>query len=856
MAATQKTHNTPLYRTALRRLRRRPFQYILFIVGVAIGVAMMVSIDLAGESASRAFQLSTDAITGKASHRLVSDGDGVSEDVYTQLRVEQGVAPAAPVVEGYVLVDELEGQLMRLVGIDLFAEPPFRDYFGGPGSSAGNFAAFLAQPNTAVLSQPVAEQFNLSLGDNLTVNINGAATTLQIVGLLEPSNDVNRRALGTVLFTDIANAQNILQMHGRLSHIDLILAEDTPPPSLIESLPTGVRIEIASARSNTIQQMTSAFELNLTALSLLALVVGMFLIYNTVSFSVIQRRPLFGILRSLGVTGDQLLRLILMEAAVLSLIGGLIGLALGVVLGRGMVGLVTQTINDLYFALNVQDVTIPISSLIQGLLLGVLAALAASAIPAWEAMQTTPATIMRRSTLEGKTRRLLPWLVLGWLVLVGVGLLLLRLPGSLITAFAGLFAVLFGFALLTPPVTAVLMQLVTPVSHKLLGVLGRMAPRDIVRSLSRTSIAIAALMVAVSVIVGVSIMIGSFRGTVELWLSDTLQADIFIATPRLTNSEIGGTLAPDVPDTAVNVPGVAWAVSAREIGLTLPDYNLPIDLIAVDGDVSNGNRQYLWLESSMAEAWEELLAGEGIFITEPLYQKENLSLPPPPITLATPSGEITLPVLAVTYDYTTDQGRVYMGQTLYRALWQDEAISTMGLFVEPNVEIDAVVAELQAIFNGRADVTVQSNKSVRDGALVIFDRTFAITAALQLLAIVVAFIGVLSALMSLQLERMRELGVLRATGMTVRQLWGLTLLETGLMGSLAGLLALPTGYVLAWILIYVINVRSFGWTLQMALDPAYFAQAFAIALVAALLAGIYPAYKLGQTVIATAVRQE
>jgi putative ABC transport system permease protein len=582
----------------------------------------------------------------------------------------------------------------------------------------------------------------------------------------------------------------------------------------------------------------------------------MFLIYNTVSFSVIQRRPLFGILRSLGVTGDQLLRLILMEAAVLSFIGGLIGLALGVVLGRGMVGLVTQTINDLYFALNVQDVTIPASSLLQGLLLGMLAALAASAIPAWEAMQTTPATIMRRSTLESKTRRLLPWLLLGWLVLVGLGILLLRLPGSLITAFAGLFSVLFGFALLTAPVTAVLMHLITPLSHKLLGVLGRMAPRDIVRSLSRTSIAIAALMVAVSVIVGVSIMIGSFRNTVEIWLSDTLQADIFVSPPRLTNSEIGGTLAADVRDTAVAVPGVAWAVSARELPITLPEYDLAADLIAVDGDVSNGNRQYLWLAGSMAEAWQKLLAGEGIFITEPLFQKENLSLPPPAITLATPAGERSLPVLAVTYDYTSDQGRIYMGQALYQELWQDEAISTMGLFLEPGYDVDAVVAEMQTVFNGRTDVIIQSNKSVREGALVIFDRTFAITAALRLLAVVVAFIGVLSALMSLQLERMRELGVLRATGMTVRQLWGLTLLETGLMGSLAGFLALPTGYVLAWILIYVINVRSFGWTLQMDLQPVYFLQAFGIALVAALLAGIYPAYKLGQTVIATAVRAE
>ncbi|HUM70643.1 MAG TPA: ABC transporter permease, partial [Chloroflexota bacterium] len=736
---------------------------------------------------------------------------------------------------------------------------PFRDYFGAPGQSVGGageaLGAFLAEPHTVILSEPVAARNGLELGDEVTVTVNGRTTPLRLVGLLTPSNEVNRRALGGLLFTDIANAQEILDMHGRLSHIDIILT-GAQAEALTPTLPPGVRLETAAARSNTIQQMTAAFELNLTALSLLALVVGMFLIYNTVSFSVVQRRPLFGILRSLGVTGDQLLRLILVEAAVLSLIGGLLGLVVGVILGRGMVRLVTQTINDLYFTLNVQDVTIPPQSLVIGLSLGILAAVGASLLPAWEAMQTTPATVLRRSTLEGKTRRLLPWLLIGWLILLLLGALLLRIPGSLITAFAGLFAVLFGFALLTPPLTAVLMPLITPLSTRLFGVLGRMAPRDITRSLSRTSIAIAALMVAVSVIVGVSVMIGSFRNTVEVWLNDTLQADIFIATPRLTNSEIGGTLAADVADTAVTTPGITWAVTARELPITLPAYDLATDLIAVDGDVSNGNRRYLWLAEDMPSAWAKLLAGEGIFITEPLLQRENLGLPPPPITIATPSGERTFPVLAVTYDYTTDQGRVYMGQSLYQGLWADETISTMGLFVDEGANVDDVVAELQARFNGRSDLTIQSNQSLRASALEIFDRTFAITAALRLLAVVVAFIGILSALMSLQLERAREWGVLRATGMTVRQLWGLTLLETGLMGSLAGLLALPTGLALAWILIYVINVRSFGWTLQMNLNPIFFAQAFVVALTAALLAGVYPAYQLGQMVVATAVREE
>lgn len=853
-----KQFDLPLWRTAWRRIRRRPFQYIIFILGVALGVAMMVSVDIASGSASRAFQLSTDAVTGRATHRIVGGANGLDEQIYIQLRVDEGIAPSAPVVEGYVLAEALGDQPLRLIGVDLFAEPPFRAYLAGQaGEDVGNITPFLAEPNTLIMADTLAEAYGVVLGDTILITANGETVPMRLVGLVQTTDDVNGRALSQILFTDIANAQDVFGMNGRLSHIDLIVNDEARLAEIQQLLPAGVQLEAAGARSNAIQQMTAAFELNLTALSLLALVVGMFLIYNTVSFSVIQRRPLFGILRCLGVTGMQLFRLILAEAAVLGFIGSLIGLALGVLLGRGMVTLVTQTINDLYFVLNVQAVTIPALSLVKGLVIGVAAAVLASAVPALEALRTPPQSTLRRSTIESKTRRLLPWLVFAWLVLVLAGMGLLFLPtDALFVAFAGLFAVLFGFALLTPPVTAVLMHMIGPVGSRLFGVLGRMAPRDIVRSLSRTSVAIAALMTAVSVVVGVSIMIGSFRQTVTLWLSDTLQADLYLSPPRVTASDNSGTLPADVVQIAESFPGVADTIFARQQDIVLPNSGRIVALVAANGDVSRGSRQFLWLADEQDAVWQQVLSGEGVLITEPYLRKEGISIPPGPIQLMTPAGSREFPVVGVYYDYTSDQGQVQIGLEPYRQLWEDEAISTMGLFLEPGFSADEVMEGMREKLNGRQDVLIQSNEGLREGALTIFERTFAITAALRLLAIVVAFIGILSALMSLQLERGRELGVLRATGMTVSQLRRLTLLETSLMGAIAGLLALPTGYLLAWILIFVINVRSFGWTLQMQLSADYFWQAFLISIGAALLAGLYPAWRSERMVIATAVRQE
>lgn len=848
----------PLWRTAWRRILRRPFQYILLILGVALGVAMMVSIDLANGSAGRAFQLSTDAVTGKTTHRIVNGPNGLDESVYNQLRTELGYPLAAPVVEGYLLAEQLGDQPMRLVGVDPFAEPPFRNYFNtGQTDFTRAITPFLAEPNTVIMSEALAEQYGLGLGDSLSLNDNGRTSTMQIVGLLNPADEASRRALSGLIFTDIATAQEVLKQPGRLSHIDLIIKDEAVIDQIKAMLPAGVTLETAAARSNAILQLSAAFELNLTALSLLALVVGMFLIYNTVTFSVVQRRKLFGILRALGVTGRQLFTLILAEAAVLSLIGAVIGLGVGVILGRGMVRLVSQTINDFYFVVNVQDISIPPFTLIKGLVIGIGAALLASVVPAWEASRTSPQSSLRRSAIESAAQKATQWLLLVFLLMSSGGVVLLSLKGvNLIITFVGLFAILIGSAFLTPSLTVYFMKLVTPLYGRLFGAIGRMAPRDIVRSLSRTSVAIAALMIAVAVIVGVSIMIGSFRGTVSQWLNNTLQADIYVSPPNLTAGRVTGTLPDDVEETIQDWPGVNRMVTAWHIDVLAVDLERPIEVVSVNGDISNGNRTYAWIEGSADDLWERLLAGEGIFVSEPYIIRENQPIPPPPVTLMTESGPEAFPVLAVFYDYSSDRGTVMMSQDLYSQWWSPLATTSAGLFIEPGQDANQITAALQDRFSGRTDVIVRSNQSVRINALDIFDRTFAITAALQLLSILVAFIGVLSALMSLQLEKTRELGVLRATGMTLRQLWQLTLLETGLMGAMAGLVAMPVGWVLAWILINIINRRSFGWTLEMNLQPEYFLQAFLVAVIAALLAGIYPALRLGNMVIATAVREE
>ena len=285
---------------------------------------------------------------------------------------------------------------------------------------------------------------------------------------------------------------------------DLILPGDTGAlaSEYRDLLPVGAQIVAVDARSGTIEEMTAAFRLNLMALSLLALVVGLFLIYNTMTFSVVQRRGLFGTLRCLGVTRGEVFVLVVSEALVVGVIGAFLGLGLGIVMGRGAVGAVTQTISDLYFVVTVQEIEIATTSLVKGALLGILATVLAAAPPAWEAASVPARAALSRSGLERKARRAVAWVAVGSLVLLALGLGLLAIStGNLAVSFAGTLAVIVAFAALTPLATTLLMRVATRPLGRIWGALGRMAPRDINRSLSRTSVAIAALMTAVSVIV-------------------------------------------------------------------------------------------------------------------------------------------------------------------------------------------------------------------------------------------------------------------------------------------------------------------------------------------------------------------
>lgn len=846
-----------LWNTGWRYLILHRWQTILMVLGIALGVAVMVAIDIANASAGRAFELSTEALTGKTTHQIFGGVGGVEERVYVDLRSQGWGLTIAPVISEFVSSPQLGNRALQLLGIDPLVDGSFRKYTNDlPAENVANLVSFLTKPGAVYISKGQSLLYGISPGDEISLEVQGITRKAFIAGVLDATDDLTQRTLDGLIIVDISTAQEFTGRLKRLDRIDLILPADVSDlqERIKTWLPSGLRLTLVEESKGAIEEMTAAFRVNLSALSMLALVVGLFLIYNTMTFSVVQRRTMFGTLRCLGVTKKEVFGLVLGEAFLVGLLGTAVGIAFGVMMGRTTIGLVTQTINDLYFTTTIQEVGIPIESLVKGGLIGLAATMITASFPAWEAASVPPKAALSRSGLETKAQKAVILVTILGLILIAAGLLAFNLPGNaLLFGFGGTFAIVVGFALLSVIAMVAILKFLRPFLGKTIGFLGKMAPRNLVNSLSRTSMAISALMVAVAVSVGVTIMIDSFRYTVTVWLDETLQGDIYVTAPGFTATVATTLIDPQTVSLLKTWPGASSVDTLRTVSVDSPQGF--IQLSATNNTRFGVERKYSQINISPEKVWGEMLAG-GVLISEPLANRLQTSGNNQLVELFTPSGPINFPIIGVFFDYSSSEGILFMAMDTYQKFWSDNGVTAIALRLNPDQVINQVTNQLQTSLPNNQRLLIRPNQVLRSNIMEVFDRTFAITAALRFLATIVAFIGVMNSLLLLQLDKQREAGILRAIGLSRHQLWWLTMLETGLMGLIAGMLAIPTGYVLSLILVEVINRRSFGWTLQLSLTPEVFLEALIIAVSAAILAGILPAWRIGRKLTIEVMRND
>lgn len=830
----------------LRPIVREKLRTLLTLLGIAVGVAVVVAIELSNQSAMRAFRESVDAVAGRANWQIASD-TGLDENVLLALQSfwPRGVR-FAPVIDAEGL---MAGDIpIRILAVDLLSDVHFRDYRYArisvqSGRDAGAVTQYLRlfADDSLVLPAPFAREHGLRLGSPVALDVGGHRKSLIVRGLLEatgPATAFN----GAIGVLDIATAQKAFGMTGRLTRIDLIVPESVSVGEIARVVPANARFERPSRRNERVEKMLMAFRLNLFALASVALLVGMFLVYNTVLISILRRRRDVGVFKTLGVSPGQIFAAFLGEGLVFGAAGSLLGIALGYVLASSILKLIGQTINALYIASKPEAITLTPGIVAMGATVGTLLSLLSALQPAIEAAGLRPNLLIRPGLQQrvgrSRTRLLAVLALLSFLVSAACT----RIPPAGGIAVGGYLAVLFvviGFSLLAPRMVTSASSLVTLPLRRVFGLVGQLASASIPASLRRTSISCAALSLATGMMVAIALMVGSFRETVRIWVDETVKSDLWLSPAHGLSIGDFAVFPAAISEDLARFPFIAAFERVRERNVTVGDSIVSVGGADFDVSTKYGNLPMTTHDSAGA-AMLRAVAINGAMISEPLATKRGLHVGDV-LTLPTANGIEHFPITGVYRDYSNDRGAIVLPWALYTHAFHDDTINTVVVYLKPGADLAAARRQLEATLGPKYHAFAVSSREIRTGVMRIFDQTFLITYALLAVAIAVAVLGVINTLAALILERTRELALLRVLGMTVAEVQRMIVIESSILGGTSTVAGLAMGYALSWILINVVNKQSFGWTIEFHTPVQLIAISLLVTFLSSVLAGIVPA---------------
>ncbi len=840
--------NYPLILVCLRHSRRHLVRTLLLIFGIAMGVAGVVAIDIAKTSVEKSFELSTRELVSRSTHQITGTGLRIPQDLFTDIRKDLGIHRSAPVISRHVKVSQLGDRILTLMGVDPFSETHFRNLHISPGKQ--DLSGIMTGSDGVLISRSLARQYNLDIGSPLDIFLGSRRTPVTIAGFLDSENSSAGRMLEGLVITDISLAQVILEMEDHINRIDLILDGDGPAEKIQDLIGEDLFLVETDQQNLAVRGLSQSFETSLTAFSMLALFMGIFLIYNTVSFSVTRRHRLHGILRAIGATRSNIFFTVMAEVMVYALIGSVFGVLLGILLGNGAVQAVVATVSEMYFTLTVSQTHIAGFTIAKGLLAGILAAFVSGFFPALSAAGTRPVSLMHRTVSEKGFNRVVPGLfICGLLILAAAGLLMRTAPTHAGSDFTGLFMIFFGAALMTPQLIRIFVRILLAAGMGALGMMVKMALRNITRSLRQTSVLMASLMVVTSVYIGIEVMTGSFRLSIIQWVDDHIGGDIHVSSADL----LARSLDPDLVDKIRHLPQVT-SLSAYNIHPVFSRASGKVHLFSYQSDQSV--KRWSWT-AAPEEELNTLLEEGWIFVSE-IFARQHNVMPRQgaAAVLETQKGPVPFKVAGIFRDFFMGGGRVVVSPDTMAHFWGHDDITALQLFLASGTPAEPVMDTIRHMLDPKAMIEIRSGTAIKKSILAVFDNTFIITSALQVLTAIVALTGILNAVMALLLERTREIGILRACGTLTGQVRQLLLHECFFYGLISGIMAIPLGTALSWVLIHIINQRAFGWTYDMVLGPGVFFQAIALSSAAALAAGIFPALAAGRTHIPTALHME
>ncbi|MBX2860198.1 MAG: ABC transporter permease [Vampirovibrio sp.] len=861
-------------RFIVRDLWRNKIRTGLTLLGIGLGVAILLAINLANHTALSTFQDSIDRVSGKTNlevrPKTVADmdeallqeltwlwtlpgenGENISEAHYTPVLEETAVWP------GQDKDKNQTHEVIQVMGVDMLADTAFRSYDWQADGKPDSFLTVF-EADHAYIGEAMANRYGLESGSTFELFVNDRKVKLTVSGLLS-GNGIGGAYGGSLVLMDLSTAQDTFNRAGRITRIDFKVPEKQIPTimdRLTTQLPDTLAVQRPARRGAQVNKMLSAYQQNLTTLSFISLLVGMFLIYNTMSISVIRRRPEVGILRALGISTRSVFLLFLFEAGLLGILGTLIGMVGGVVLAKGAVKAVSTTIQALYVAQPVSGLNVDPTLMGLAFIFGVGLTIVAALVPIWEAAAVSPAEAARRASYESKMQHLskkLLWIGLGVGVLAYIASLQPPVEFTMgdyssnqMPLFGYLSALLIILAgtLVIPSVLQVLLPLLANLLKRTLGHEARLSALSLQGAIGRTSVAVASLMIGIAMMVSLAMMIGSFRETVVSWVNDTLRADLWIEPISRTNNKQTGRLDLSIAKVIAEVPGVAAVDPFLEFPIEFEGDRANLGVGNFDVIANFGNLQFIDGEAT-TDVFDRVKTQRGLVVTESFALKHHVNKGDT-LTLDTPSGPVGFPVGGVYYDYSSELGYIVMPRPLYLEYFDDNSASNLAVFLTPQANSQTVrrtIFERLKNNENSKDVllNIQTNRELKKEVMVIFDNTFAITYALHAIAIVVAMLAVMNSLFALVMESRREFGILKYLGAGHQQIKRMVMVQAGMLGLLGNITGMTIGFLLALLLIYVINRQSFGWTIQLFMPWGFLIQSFILVMATAILSGLIPA---------------
>ncbi len=847
-----------LLKISLNHYLKHKIQSVLLILGIALGVAVIVAIDIANINARKSFDNSIKSISSGITHSIYSTNSRLNEEIYFDLRKILGFKNIVPIIERTVFIDQFANEQLKIIGIDPFSEYTQLKFFQNQSINLNSktFEQFLTEHNGAIVSNNLLSRLDAKIGESFLISAE-FNKEIKIIGSIDTNNDDKILITANTILVDIATAQNLLGINGYLSRIDLNLTNYSQ--EVISQIKHFLTINYPQASlikaDSLVEQssrLTKSFELNLTALSLITLLIAFFLIYNSFNYSLVIRRPVYSVLRSIGVTSNEIFYAILTEALIIGILSSALGIKIGIFLGNFSVLLVSNTLSSIYSVFGQPGFSLSPLTLIKAFILGISAVLTSALIPSLESRFIKPVSLMSESYFNKNFLRLIPYLFTAGIFLIFSGFYISAFLSSKITlTFAGLFIIIIGYTLLLPSLMLVLAKIINRYAKTLFGKIYLIPSRNYLSSIDKNFVATASLTVAVAVFLSMTVLIESFRSTLTEWLEDTFPSDVFISA--VYRPEENNGLNFDIINKIRSMEGTHQIGYSRKIDLLTEDYGR-LNLIALSENPPIKPQIISGLINDLKALNET--EDKAVLISESFSNRYSQQLKDGYLYLPTIMGSEKFQIAGVFSDFATQTGTLIIGYESFRKLWGDDKLTSISLDISKGFEINSVLWDLREKISDEQEYRLSTNKDLKNSAHKIFNQTFAITNAMRMIAFAVAFFGILGALLALELSRKKEIGVLRALGVKVLEIRKIIFSETAIIGLISGVISIPLGLIMAYLLVNVINFRSFGWTIDFIIKPGYLAEAVLISFIAAMLAGIYPSIIFSKINISEAIREE